>query len=180
VATEGGLSEFRGRSFTPVALGISGGAVFDLEIASDSSIWVLHEEGIFHLSQPNLHQPPVTNQLVSARFHPKDQLFQDQHHRLWVTAARETLILTTGGSNRLEEVHPKALTILDGPSGSTWGISRSGTIYSTKDGQPLFTEITQIDQSVKPNQIAALSRDHILFGGTVLLEFTWNTGQDKG
>jgi len=180
VASENGLSEFRGRSFASVDLGLSDGAVYDLEPASDSSIWVLHEEGIVHFSQNDVHKPPHIEVVMASRFHPKDQLFQDQHHRLWVTTARETLILSATGSKQFQRVHPEALTILDGPNGATWGISRSGTVYSVKDGHSSFTEITQIDQSVKINTIEALSEDHILLGGTVLLEFTWNTAQNKG
>ena len=180
VATESGLSEFRGRTFAPIDLGTAGGAVYDLEPASDSSIWILHEQGIFHLSQTDIHRPPVINQVIAGRFHPKDQLFHDQQQRLWVTTARETLLLPTPSSQQLLRAHPEALRVLDGPELMTWGISRSGTVFASNPGQDSFREITQIDQSVKISHIEAISPDYVLLGGTYLLAFTWNHEHQNG
>jgi len=179
VATEGGLAEFRGGTFVRVELGTSGSTVYDLELASDSSIWVLHEQGIDHLSQSNLHKPPITNQVIEGRFHPKDRLFQDQQGKLWVTTARETLLLPTSTSEQLIRAHPEALKILDGPSGTNWGISRAGIVYVSEATQAGFKEIAQIDQSVKTIHVEALSKDHLLLGGSFLLEFSWNEEREE-
>lgn len=172
VATEGGLAEFTGQKFIYEDQSKEWGAVYQFTILNDSSFFLLSEKGIYRLYFPNIHHPPIVEEISSGHYRATDNIFFDKHDKLWLSTSKGTFCYRASNYDVADKLSEERLLIAVRHEKTNWGVSENGKIFLLNSVESKPELVWQSKESLKIQSICAVDTEHLLLGGDALYEFT--------